>query len=143
MTVITAIKAEVRNALAEKKDVKKNILRFVLGEAQTLEVRTNQPVSDEQVYNIIRKTIQANNETLTKGPSEKLDEENQILSALLPQVWSLDEIEAFLNPSLQSISEAKSDGQAIGVAMKALKAVSAPINNADVGVVVKKLRTPK
>lgn len=141
MSAVETIKSQVRVALENKLDVQKNILRFVLGEAQLLEVRNNKPVTDEQVYNIIRKTIQSNNETLSKGSSDKLEEENRVLNLLLPTVWSLDEVEKFLVPHLEAIKAAKSDGQAIGVAMKELKAVSAPINNPDVGVIIKKLRS--
>ena len=140
--MIEQLKAEITQALRDHDEIKKGILRTVLGEIQTLEVRNNKSVSDEQAVNIIRKLIQTNEEVLKIGPSEKLEKENVILKTLLPQTWSLDQIVTFLNTgdNVSKILQAKSDGQATGEAIKLLKSVSAPVINGEVVTVVKAMR---
>lgn len=148
---IQTIKQRVLEATKAKRAVERDVLRLVLGEVQTLESRNNKPLTDEQVDNLVRKVIQSNTETLGifKGDPDdrynKLVEENRILNELLPTTLTQPEIEAFFlngdGPEFEQIRDAKSDGQAMGMAMKLLKASGQAVLGDDVKAVVAKIRS--
>ena len=152
MAMLDAIKTQIKTALINKNEPEKTILRYILGEAQLLEARTKKDVTDEQIFKIIRKTIESNEEVLVVretrqagGPisakhSDKLVEENRILQNLLPTYLSQEEILDFLKPHENELKSLDSEGKAIGMAMKLLKASDAMVNSADVAAVVKKVR---
>ena len=75
----------------------------------------------------------------------KVKIEAAVASELLEQ--AIEAIEAFFlngeHPIFEQIRDAKADGAATGIAMKALKAVKAPVSGKDVSEVVKKIRTPQ
>lgn len=142
--LIETIKERIKVAMYAKNEIEKNVLRVILGEAQQKNVS-----KDEEIHKIIKKVMEGNTETLNvlpEGDSRKdaLSRENAILGEMLPKTWSLMEIEAFfLNsdlPEYEQIQEAKSEGQAMGVAMKALKKAGAPVDAKDVTAFVKKAR---
>ena len=110
------IKAGIKTALKEKKDVQKNILRVALGQIQALEAK--QEVKEEHIENILRKIAAANDETMAALKSQgrtdsvnKLLEENEILQSFLPTAWTQEEINKFLNEQdvIQSIGEVFGD----------------------------------
>jgi uncharacterized protein YqeY len=121
-----------------------------------MQSRTGKPVTDAQATDIVRKIIHSNEEAIKMATppaheagnvayAQKLAEENNILNDLVPQLWNESEIVAFFsktgNADFLKIREAKSDGQATGVAMKALQAVAAPVKGTDVSAAVRKIRT--
>jgi uncharacterized protein YqeY len=59
-----------------------------------------------------------------------------LLEALLPKAWDRDAIMAALAPHKDELRAAKNDGQAMGVAMKVLKAKGAMTTPDDVKAVV-------
>ena len=147
MPLVEQIKTQMIAAMKGKRDVEKNILRLVMGEVQTLESRQNKSLTDENVYSIIRKLVQKNEETLELVQDDRKDKllaENEVLNTLLPKTLSQEEIEAwFLNhndPLFEMIRDARAEGQAIGIAMKALKADSQDVLGDDVKAVVVKIR---
>ena len=75
---------------------------------------------------------------------QKLSVENSILAGLLPKEWDEQTVEAFFlnhdDPIFEQIQKAAKEGQAVGVAMKALKAANAPVDSKVVAAVVKKIR---
>lgn len=149
--LLDTIKARIKTAMLSKNDAERNILRVLLGESQTLESRQG-GITDEQVVKIAKKMIDNNNETIAALPKEDprcaaLANENIILSSLVPKELTAQDIEAFLlnsdNPEYEQIQNAKADGQAIGIAMKTLKAAGLPVDGKLVGEVVKKIRSSK
>lgn len=143
--LIDTLRKEARNALLAKDELKKSILRVVIGEIDTIVTRENKELTDERVVSIIRKVITSNEETIKAGgDKEKLTLENSILFSFLPKTLSLDEIEAFFlngdGPHFERIQDAKTEGQAIGIAMKEIKAAGLPVLSSDVVTVIKAIR---
>lgn len=147
--LIERLKAQTKDAMKAGRTVERDILRLVVGEAQTLEARNNKVPSDEQVEKIIRKMIEGNQETINLSKNEeswaKLVEENKILEEWLPKTLTQEEIEAFFlnsdGPEFEQIQNAKNDGQAMGMAMKTLKSADQKVLGDDVKAVVAKIRT--
>ena len=130
---------------ASFKSTEKDILKLVLGECQAVPVAEMGKMTDEKGNGIIKKLIKSNEETLgylskDDDRRSKLEEENEILAAFLPSYWSAEKIQAeFLNhesPLCESITNAKSDGQATGIAMKHLQSINAPVEGQTVKEVV-------
>lgn len=149
MSLSSVISAELRKSVLARDDAKRNILKVLLGDIQTAE--SNAVVSDQQIVKIIQKIIKSNSETisLSEANAERipiLTKENEILSSFLPQNLTEQEIETLLVAQVEDIKSAKSDGQAMGIAMKFLKqsdlTKDKSVDNAVVGVVVKKFRNP-
>lgn len=146
--LMEAIKNDILQAMREKHDIKKSILRVLLGELNTLEGR-NQKINDQIVHNTIQKLIVSNNESIQKltdagKDTAVLAEENAILKDYLPNYWSAEQIDEFFQSRVTVVEEiktAKSEGMAIGIAVKVLKAALAPVNNADVRNFVLSTRT--
>jgi uncharacterized protein YqeY len=155
MKLIDQIKNQIKTCLKEGDKVQLNILRVVLGDVQKKmadgdEERRLLADTDEEVQRVIRKIMEGNTETLGLITPEDarhaiLARENKILQEMLPQTWDAKEIEAFFlnhnDPIFEQIKNAKSEGQATGVAMKALKSVNAPVDGKLVKEVVVRIRS--
>lgn len=139
------IRKRVRKAMKAGDVVAKGIFRVALGEVQSEETRTGRSLDDEQVAAILRKLVKSNDEVLAVGPSDeqrtKIERENVLLGELLPQTLSEDEIIAALEPVLETVRAARSDGQATGIAMKHLRASGAVVTGRDVAGAVRALRS--
>jgi uncharacterized protein YqeY len=138
------IKTRMRAAMQARDEVTRNILGLALGEVQTAEARANRPLEHAEVVAVVRKLLKSNEETLGLGGegerAEALRKEIAVLSSLLPKSMSPDDIAAALAPVVEALRAAKSDGQAMGVAMKHLKAAGATVESADVQKAVAKVR---
>ena len=102
----------------------RNLYKVVLGEWQTKTAMDKG--SDEMGFNIVRKMIKANEENLgylteSDPRTAKYKEENKLLEVLMPSFLSLEDIQRELSSVEDTIKGAKSDGQAMGLAMKHLK----------------------
>lgn len=135
MTVIEQIRGRITSAMKEKKP-EVSVLRLALGELQ----RANEP-NDETCYRIIKKIITNNEETYKLNKQDALLVENDVLKTLLPAEMSTEEISHVLLDVMSQIREAKSEGQAIGIAMKTLKGTGKGVSSAAVAAIVKSLRT--
>lgn len=149
MNVVTCIREALLTARKGGDKVAQGILSVVLGEIETLQLSSNQKgaVTDQQIAKIVSKLIKSNEETLGlmkegDGRLADLEKENQILNGFLPKMWEKADIEKFLVDEwlVNPIQQAANDGQAMGIAMKALKAENAPVQGQDVSEVVKALR---
>jgi uncharacterized protein YqeY len=142
------IKTRMRAAMQARDEVTRNILGLALGEIQTAEARANRALDEAEVTAVVRKLLKSNEETLALGgggegeSADALRKEIAVLSSLLPRSMSPDDIAAALAPVADAVRAAKSDGQAMGVAMKHLKASGANAEAADVQKAVAKLRAP-
>ncbi|MFO0678373.1 MAG: GatB/YqeY domain-containing protein [Polyangiaceae bacterium] len=138
------LKKRSMEAMKAGDDVAKGILRLALGEVQTTEARLAKDLSDDDVVAIVKKLLKSNEETFGLTPDgaekDKLAKENGILKSLLPASLGVDAIVAALASVAEDIRAAKSEGQATGVAMKALKAANANVNGTDVAAAVKTIR---
>ena len=126
----------VRNASADK-----NILRFLLGNLQTLESK-GATINDELVISTAKSIIKSNLEGIEKikkegqtPPKEYVDniiKENEILSKFLPAYLTKEETESKINENselVQQISQAKNEGVAIGITVKYFKTLNLPVQN--------------
>lgn len=144
--LIEQMRAEFTAAMKSGDALRRDTLRTVVGEAEAVAIRQNKPVTDEMVFGVIRKTIEGNVESLAHLPKtdprhDKLTQESFILTAYLPVVLTLDQVLVELVGVAADITAAKSDGQATGVAMKALKAKQLAVDGNTVTQAVKQIRT--
>jgi len=144
MTLEETIRDRIKTAMRERREVEKSILRLALGEFQTMQMRSGD-LTEEQGLKILRKLMTSNEETIAAAPDadhSRLVEENAILDSLLPKMWDVEQVKAFLaaDEILAGIQAAPTDGAATGVAMKALKGESAPVDGKTVSQVVRELR---
>ncbi len=142
--LVDDIKGRLKKALKARNTVEKEILRVALGEIQTVEARTGEAFTDEQVVAVLRKLVKSNGETMShcedKEQREVLQQENDILGSLLPKTLDQDGIVAALADVVEAIKGAGNDGQATGIAMKHVKAAGLAVQGKDVAAAVKKLR---
>lgn len=145
--LIEKIRSGIVTSMKNKDEVRKDILRTVLGEVQTLEASKNQagkPVADEQVQSICRKIIEANLETIAVETSEdrktKLLRENEVLSELAPALLREDEIFAKLKTIETELKAAASEGQAMKLAIGYFKTSNEPVDGKLVKNVVQLVR---
>ena len=145
MSLINTIKSEIIVAMKAKDQIRKDILRVALGEIEKIESREGS-ISEPEVQKILRKMIASNNETIAAAPDKdnsKLLAENEILDELLPKMWDAEKVRAFLSEDIETLAVIKSadnDGPATGAAMKALKAVNAPVDGKVVSQIARELR---
>jgi len=153
MSVLETIQFRITAAMKSGNDTEKNLFRVVLGEAQMAAVRKGKDKpDDETMIATIRKVINGLNENIvlvkgsaTGGSTVQQETELALLAPFLPATWDQPQIEAFFlngdNLVFEQIRDAKSEGAAMGLAMKTLKGESAPVNADDVKAVVTKIRT--
>ena len=141
--LIDVIKARVLAALKAGRTVEKEVLRVALGEMQTIEARGT-PLTDEDAAKVVVKLVKSNRETMAASTNDaqraELAEEIAILETLLPKSLGVEEIVAALAESRDAIRAAGNDGQATGIAMKALKAAGIAADGKKVGEAVKQMR---
>lgn len=136
-----SIRYALNDAVRNRDETKKNILRVVLGEIEGAVARSKdgKDLTDDQVIAIIKKIVIANTEVKNQlalwamsdenqNKIEVLLQENDILSTFLPQVMSLAEIENFIADK----SFTAHYGKATGEAMKMIKAAGLTADGNDV-----------
>ena len=144
MGMIQDIKAMVKQAMLDRDDLRKSILKVALGDLETQALRLKDDITDAQCEQVIRKMVKSSHEMikLSKDPAvvEKTKAELVILESLLPQTLSVEEIKAALASVIDDIKAVGNDGQATGVAMKHLKSNGAVVVGKDVSQAVRELR---
>jgi uncharacterized protein YqeY len=144
--LIDEIKTRMMRARRDRDEVVRNILGLAVGEIQTAEARANRALGEDEAMAVVRKLVKSNEETLALSGTDDaraagLRREIEALSALLPRSMSVEQIADALSPVADAIRAAKSDGQAMGVAMKHLKATGAIAGAPDVQQAVKRVRS--
>jgi uncharacterized protein YqeY len=130
------IKDCMKQGLSEERD----ILKTVLGEAQSINLNP----TDVEVLRVLKKSKQGCIETLPLVKGEKkatVQREIDLYNQFLPTNLSVDEIKTQLENVIDPIKNAKSDGQATGVAMGFLKKNKMAVDGKEVAEVVKELRS--
>lgn len=151
-----SVKDQINNrlllAMKNGNVAEKSILRVIKGEWTNVEnsyewrkTTGHSPITDDRIYKIIQKLLEGNNETMKLLPPEdprfkNLQEENEIMKSLLPTQLTKEEVENHLASLLDQIKSAKSEGQAIGVAMKHFKTENLSVDGKIVGEAVKEIR---
>lgn len=141
MSLQDDLQARVTTAMKSGDNATRDSLRTVLGEAKMEAVRRKGEVSDEVVLAVVRKAVTGLKETIPlarKGGRDTTPQEAELalLESILPQAWDREAIAAALAAHRDEIRAAKSDGQAMGVAMKVLKSQGATTSPDDVKAVV-------
>jgi uncharacterized protein len=144
--LIDEIKTRMMRALRDRDEVVRNVLGLAVGEIQTAEARANRALGEDEAMAVVRKLVKSNEETLAlagtdDGRAAGLRREIEALSALLPRSMSVEQIAEALSPVADAIRAAKSDGQAMGVAMKHLKAAGAIASAANVQQALERVRS--
>lgn len=143
--MLVELKAQLISAIKSNDIAARDILRLVIGDMELAPKLT-----DDISLSIIRKHVKNINEAmqfvkLGDDGYDKLHKQLSILNCLLPTTLSIGAIQAlFLNsdgPEIEQIASAKSDGQAMGIAMKFLKTSGAVVSSEDVKSVVGELRS--
>jgi hypothetical protein len=138
------IRARVTQAVKDKDEAARDVLRLVLGEVQTAEARAGRPLAEDEVVAIVRKLVKSNEETLAAaadGPlAPALRHEIGVLAALLPKTLGVADLVLALEPQREALRAAKNDGQATGLAVKHLKAAGIAAGGQDVAAAVKAIR---
>jgi uncharacterized protein YqeY len=144
--LLEELKQRMFQAMKAGRKVEKEILRVAIGEIETAESRSSEPLTDAASQAILRKLVKSNEETLslTEDPEQQevLKAELETLREFLPKSLSVDAIVEALSAVSDAIARAPNDGAAVGVAMKALKAVGATVDGKAVAEAVRRLRTP-
>ena len=145
MSLQDELKTRVTTAMKGGDALTRDTLRTVLGEAQAEAVRRKSEVTDEVVIGVVRKAVTGLKETIPLARKDGRDTTQQeaelaLLEGILPKAWDREAIAAALAPSRDELRAAKNDGQAMGVAMKVLKAQGATTNPDDVKAVVAAVR---
>jgi uncharacterized protein YqeY len=145
MALAEEIKQKMTQAMRDKDEVAKNILRLAFGEMQTAEARAGKAIKEDESIAIVKKLVKSNEETLAvatdASQKETLTREIAVLTALLPKTLGVPEIVAALAPVKDAIKAAGNDGQATGVAMKHLKTTGAAVDGKAVAEAVKQIRS--
>lgn len=144
MSLKAELKKRVLQAMKDKNELEKDLLRVLLGDLELAETRTGKELSEKDEQQIVRRMVKSNQETaaLTQDPAdvEKLKLELTILEALLPKTLSVAETIAALEPVADDLRAAGNDGQATGLAMKHLKPQGLQVDGKDVAAAVKQIR---
>ncbi len=142
--LVDEIKAQLTEAMRNKDTRRRDLLRVVMGELQTVSSRTGKSLDDEQAQQVVRKIAKSVQEMIDVSDRpeavEQAKQELAILESLLPKTLSMEEIVTALEPVKDAILGAGNDGQAIGIAMKHLKSTGAAVEGRTVGEAVRSLR---
>jgi len=135
------LQARVTTAMKSGDGATRDALRTILGEAKMEAVRRKGEVSDDVVLAVVRKTVTGLKETIPLARNGGRDTTSQeaelaLLESILPRAWDREAIAAALAAHRDEIRAAKSEGQAVGVAMKVLKSQGATTSTDDVKAVV-------
>jgi uncharacterized protein YqeY len=140
LMLIDDLKKRMFEAMKTKEIVAKEIVRTAIGEITS----TGADPTDERVLSVLRKLVKSNEETRSVSQDaavrSTLEEEIRVLREFLPSSMTVEQIRAALADVRDQVRAAGNDGQAMGVAMKALKSQSATVESQDVKEAVKQLR---
>jgi uncharacterized protein YqeY len=147
--MLEIFRERLKTAMKNGLEVEKNIFRVLIGEISQLAMsaqQNGQPVGDDQIHKIIRKLIEGNKALLDimkergQVDTKNLAAESEILSVFLPKLLTLEEIRKEMNSTIELVKAAKSEGQALGMALGLFKKNQQTVNVDDVKQVVVELR---
>lgn len=113
MTLQEALKKDLIAAMKARDDVRKSVIRIIMGELARLEQKA---VPDDDVVKIIKKLIKAEKETLERGGAEQSGY-IELLESYLPHMASEEELIAWIDANV--------DFSQFGNRMQAMKPIMA------------------
>jgi hypothetical protein len=134
--LIDIIKADILSATKSRNTIASDILKLVLSECQT---KNN--FTDDFVIRHCRNLIEGNIALMKFEESSKLSRENELLRSYLPREVGEADLIVYANQIPDDIKAAKSDGQAVGVLVKYVKALGLLANGDLAKKVVATLRS--
>src|SRR3954462_9660098 len=144
MALLDQIKARMFAAMKSGNVTEREILKVAMGEITTDAARAGRKGDDDEALGLLKKLVKSNEESIEASQDEaqkaQLRAEIAVLNTFLPKSLGVPEIVAALAPVADAVKAAGNDGQATGVAMKHLKAISAEVNGKDVSAAVRQLR---
>ncbi len=140
-TIKEKIQDRIKICMKDGNAFERDILRTVLGETQS----KNLNATDEDIIRTLKKTRQGcmDNLQYMQDPQISLTKkEIDIYEQYLPKTLSLSEIKEKLSKGMPSqIIEARSGGQAVGLAMGFFKKNGIAVDGKDVTTVISQIRT--
>ena len=160
MNIYDEIKARITECQRSGESFERDILRTVLGEAQTIASRrADSKTTEADVLAVLKKSkenivqtmvsvSQSSREPLSREQLDLMQAEIALYNKFLPKYISVEDIVDRLTKDWQdpdnpkkAIETAASDGQATGLAMKYLKTKNVSVQGNDVSTAVKKIRS--
>ena len=145
--LLTDIKNAILWCVKSGNKFERDILKTLVGEIQAKEAIQGE-LSDDKVILVVKKFKKGVNETIeafhTNGSDAPptLAKEIEIYDRYIPTAMSQEDIVIYLNENTkETITKAKSNGQAIGVAIKTLKSGGKIADGSDVARAVVQLRS--
>ena len=148
-TLVEKVKKQITHCVRDGRVFERDVLKTVLGEIQLIKARTKK-MDDETVIKIFKKFKQGVLDTIKimeaggiEEHPEELDSEIDIYNKHIPTVMPPEVlVDIFENAILSEINDAKSDGQATGIAIGYMKKhnPNIPIDGKDVAEAVKMMR---
>lgn len=127
MDMKTRLQQELKEAMRNKDERRKQTLRMVLSAIKLAEVEKGRPLRDEEIWGVIRKEIKARQETAElarqggrKEVAREAEAEIRLLEVLLPPPLTDDELDAIIDQAIQETgaSSMKDMGRVMKVVME-------------------------
>jgi hypothetical protein len=145
--VVEKLVARIKECQKENLSNEMKILKTVYGEIELIRSRSTKKFTDEDAIKVFKKFKVGVEECIAScighavEPSQQMHDEIKIYDQYIPVTMSLFEIIEFLNAtSKQAITDARSDGQAIGIGIGACKKDGLPVDGKDVKLAVESMR---
>ena len=97
MTLQEQFKVDLKTAMKEKNEQKKNVIRVIMGEFARADSKI---VPDEDVIKILRKLIKSEKELLAKSSGEKTSPFITIIETYLPDLASEEDIRMWITDNI-------------------------------------------
>ena len=124
LTLQERLQAEVRGAMRDHDDLRRDTLRMALSAAHNLEVAQRRPLTDEEVTSVLSKEVKSRRESVeayeSAGREDLADKERHeaaILSEFLPQPLGEDELRDLVRAAIAETgaSSPRDLGKVMGV----------------------------
>jgi len=121
------LQADLKKAMIEKDNFKRDTIRFLMAALKQIEVDERRVLSDDDIYTIIQKSIKQRNDAAAQFKDanradlyEKEEAEVKVLEAYLPAQLSDDELKEMIKGAISKLnaSSMKDMGAVMGVVKK-------------------------
>lgn len=113
MALQDKLRTDLRSAMKEKNEPKKDAIRVVMGEMARLDKKQ---FTDDEIIQILKKLVKSEKEMLEKSGQGNTSPFIEVIETYLPQMASKDEIREWINANID-FSSFKNKMQAMGPIM--------------------------